>query len=309
MLKKWFRKILLSSAPLWSVGSVASPQPAVDQATSTLVVSQGVDADPALWVLKDADTTIYMFGTFHFLKPDYRWFDEGVKEAFDMSDELVLELPNADPAEAASAFIELGLDRSGNPIRAKMSEAQRKTFDEGLAALGDNPARFDVYQPWYAGVTLQVEAIMRAGFNPDQGVEEQLKAAAARRNMPVIGLETYREQLQKLSTLPLAAQVEFLNSSFAPEAEYQQSLDTALGQWSKPDPDGLAQSMNAGLTDPVLREAMLTSRNKAWVEWIKQRLQKPGTAFMAVGAGHLSGDSSVPELLAKEGLVVERVAY
>jgi hypothetical protein len=35
-----------------------------------------VDADPALWVVKDADTTIYLFGTIHVLKPGLSWFDE-----------------------------------------------------------------------------------------------------------------------------------------------------------------------------------------------------------------------------------------
>ena len=46
------------------------------------------DADPALWVVRDADTTIYLFGTFHLL--DGRpWFNDEVKTAFDASSELV----------------------------------------------------------------------------------------------------------------------------------------------------------------------------------------------------------------------------
>ena len=56
------------------------------------------DADPALWVVKDEDTTIYLFGTVHVLKPGLSWFDEAVKTAFDGSKELVLELVEPDPA-------------------------------------------------------------------------------------------------------------------------------------------------------------------------------------------------------------------
>ena len=41
------------------------------------------DADPALWVVKDRDTTVYLFGTIHVLKPGLTWFDEAVKAAFD----------------------------------------------------------------------------------------------------------------------------------------------------------------------------------------------------------------------------------
>src|SRR4051812_34676886 len=50
------------------------------------------DADPALWVVRDGDTTIYLFGTVHLLRPGMGWFDDRVKTAFDASGELVLEL-------------------------------------------------------------------------------------------------------------------------------------------------------------------------------------------------------------------------
>ena len=40
------------------------------------------DADPALWVMRDADTTVYLFGTVHFLPKDIAWFDEAVADAF-----------------------------------------------------------------------------------------------------------------------------------------------------------------------------------------------------------------------------------
>ena len=51
------------------------------------------DADPALWVVRDEDTTIYLFGTIHVLRPGVTWFDDGIKAAFDASDELVTEIP------------------------------------------------------------------------------------------------------------------------------------------------------------------------------------------------------------------------
>src|SRR3546814_5779530 len=40
-------------------------------------------ADPALWVVKDEDTTIYLFGTVHVLKPGTLWFDDEVRQAFE----------------------------------------------------------------------------------------------------------------------------------------------------------------------------------------------------------------------------------
>src|SRR5215218_774637 len=50
------------------------------------------DAEPAMWVVKDADTTIYLFGTFHALDGKRDWFNDEVKAAFDASQDVVLEI-------------------------------------------------------------------------------------------------------------------------------------------------------------------------------------------------------------------------
>src|SRR5690349_10217806 len=69
------------------------------------------DADPALWVVKDADTTIYLFGTVHQLRPGLGWFDEAVKQAFDRSDSLEVELVLPPDDELQKLAAELGANR------------------------------------------------------------------------------------------------------------------------------------------------------------------------------------------------------
>src|SRR5690242_2775728 len=48
-------------------------------------------AAPAMFVVRDADTTIYIFGTFHALDGQSQWLSESVRDAFEQSNELVLE--------------------------------------------------------------------------------------------------------------------------------------------------------------------------------------------------------------------------
>src|SRR5205814_5289817 len=48
-------------------------------------------AEPAMFVVRDADTTVYIFGTFHALDGQSQWFNDQVKDAFEQSNELVLE--------------------------------------------------------------------------------------------------------------------------------------------------------------------------------------------------------------------------
>ena len=68
-------------------------------------------------MVKDKDTTIYLFGTIHVLKPGLTWFDEAVKTAFDRSDEVVLELVMPDRRDDAGAGDGDGRSRAGTARR------------------------------------------------------------------------------------------------------------------------------------------------------------------------------------------------
>src|SRR5690349_1017637 len=79
------------------------------------------DLDPALWVVKDADTTIYLFGTVHALKPGLAWFNDEVKTAFDKSDGLVVEVDIPDDKTALGEQVrKYGLLPAGQTLPAKL---------------------------------------------------------------------------------------------------------------------------------------------------------------------------------------------
>src|SRR5690606_11010923 len=122
----------------------------------------GEDADPALWVVKDEDTTIYLFGTVHVLKPRTHWFDDGVRKAFDESDELVTEIAQPDPAAIAALADELG-KRGGPPFPPAVDKAAQQ--------LGMAKGEIDKMEPWLAALTLSRLAISKAGYGADAGVE------------------------------------------------------------------------------------------------------------------------------------------
>jgi uncharacterized protein len=52
---------------------------------------------------------------------------------------------------------------------------------------------------------------------------------------------------------------------------------------------------------------MFTERNTRWADWIRARMQTPGTVFVAVGAGHLAGQDSLLVRLAERGIASHRV--
>lgn len=267
------------------------------------------DVDPALWVVKDEDTKIYLFGTVHILKPGLGWFDEGVKTAFDASDRLILEMVEPAPAESQALFMKLAMDPNGKSLRSKMTDADRAVYEAAVKKIGLPVEGLDPFDPWAAAVTLSVLSMQKQGFDINSGAEKQLTAAAKTSNKPIGGVETMEFQLGVFENMPEAEQIRFLVETAKMTDDSGKMMDRMVELWGTPDPDGLGQLMNEGLTSRVLYDALLTKRNANWAKWISAEMAKPGTTFMAVGAGHLAGATSVQALLPAYGLSAQRVAY
>jgi uncharacterized protein YbaP (TraB family) len=268
------------------------------------------DADPALWVVKDADTTIYLFGTVHVLKPGLGWFDEGVKAAFDKSDELVLEMIEPDTATMQGLIMKTALNPEGPTLTEKLPADKREAYAKAMTDVGVPAAALDRFDPWFAAVTLSIAGLPKLGYDPESGAERTLSVAAKAANKQVIGLETAEQQLGYFDALPEPLQVKFLVSTVDDYPRMATELDKMIASWSAGDPEALGKTMNEELADtPELSKVLLADRNTRWAEWIEQRLQKPGTVFVAVGAGHLAGAESVQAQLAKHKLTVTRIAY
>jgi uncharacterized protein YbaP (TraB family) len=294
-----FLKTLLAATIVMATPACAKPAPGAVK-----------DVDPALWVVKDKDTTIYLFGTIHALKPGLSWFDEAVKKAFDASDNLVLEIPMPSPEEAQKVMLPLALDPTGPTLTQKIPADKRAQYAAGLVKLGQKPDAFDRFEPWFAGATIGQLEMQKTGFGRDDGVEKQLDAAAKAAGKPVTGLETLGQQLGYFHDLPQAAQVSFLMSGIEDIDKFPSEMNKMVDLWGKGDADGLGRMMNEDLSkQTALRQVLLWDRNARWADWIAKRMEQPGTVFIAVGAGHLAGDHSVQTLLAKKHLTATRIRY
>ena len=267
------------------------------------------DVDPALWVLRDEDTTVYLFGTVHVLRPGLGWFDDGVKTAFDQSDMLVLEMLDPDAAEAAAVMAELSIDKSGRTIRQKLNAADVPAYEAAVARLGLALDSLDPLDGWAVAVNLYYAGLLQKGYDINSGVEVQLRAAAAASKKPMMGLETMRSQLSIFDNLPENVQMDYVISTAKSIDEIAPQTDRLVDLWAVADTDGVATVMNEGFDALKLTEVLLTRRNANSAAWIRKRMASPGTLFLAVGAGHLAGPVSVQHLLTAYGLTVEQVRY
>lgn len=269
-----------------------------------------VDADPALWRVKDRDTTIYLFGTIHALRPGLGWFDEAVAKAFAESGEIVVEMVEPEGTNRRDGIVQRAVAKDATPLTQKLPADKREAFAAALKGVGLPADGLDRFQPWFAAVTLVQAPMGQLGYKAEEGVERRIAAAAKAAGKPMIGLETFEQQIGFLANLSDQAQMRFLVSTVDELPDTGKVFAEMIDSWSKGDPDRLAALMNDTLKDePEVEKTLLTDRNKAWAGWIAERMKRPGTVFLAVGAGHLAGPNSVQAQLKGYRLDAKRVRY
>lgn len=285
----------------------ANPALAQDHTGHTATATAPAAKGPALWKVADSDTTIYLFGTVHVLPKDVEWYDATISKALEGSDILVTEIPMDPASEAAMQQLvgQKGLLPAGTTLRSLLTPEQTTQYTAALAKLGAPPQAFDPLKPWLAGLTLSLAPLMQSGYDPNSGVEKVLLAKVA--DKPKGALETAEFQLGIFDGMPQDAQIAFMMEAANNLDKTKPMLDRMVAEWVKGDADALAEVMNEGMDDPKVAEALLYNRNANWAEWIKTRLDQPGTVFIAVGAGHLAGAKSVQDVLGQKGIKVTRV--
>lgn len=306
-MRKTFKTALLAASFLLAPPALAEQAaPAPAPAAAKLP-----DTDPALWVVKDADTTIYLFGTFHALDGKTDWFNDEVRAAFDRSSKVYLEvLQPEDPAAIAPLMQKYAMATDGKTLTSKLSEKGRKDLAEALASFGAPPTAFDQFKPFFASLMLTMLSAQKMGKTGDQGAEAVITKAAKASNKPLDQLETLEFQMSIFDSLPEAEQVRLLEYSAATLKDGETLLARMTKLWNAGDAEGFAALINEMQgQSPALHEVLLAKRNATWANWIENRLKAPGTVFVAVGAGHLAGKDSVQDYLAKGGIKTARVAY
>jgi uncharacterized protein YbaP (TraB family) len=254
-------------------------------AAASPTVAPAAPASPAMFVVRDADTIVYIFGTFHALDGKADWFSNQVRDAFENSNELVLETlvpegpgPVQMPAQPLAAPV--------TPVTPSAS--------------------------FLATTRMAISAGKSQGMQVNNGADMVLRHTAESEGKPVEGLETLESQFAMFNRMPSAAPAPRPIAGSPVEASPMASLSVAMAEmqsaWKRGDQRvfvRLLEQLNQ--SSPTTYKMLFTDRNERWADWVAARMQTPGTVFVAVGAGHLAGKDSLLAQLAQRGIESRRV--
>lgn len=234
------------------------------------------DARPALWVVNDEDTVIYLFGTFHALDGKAAWFNDEVRTAFNASGELMLEtlVPEFKPLPAPAPAAVPGFRMQ--PVGPFAGSASFLSTSKTVMSAGRSH-----------------------GMSTAQGADTILREAAEEIGKPVGGLESFEFQLKMFAGLPGAKPPANPQQAAQTQAALSAILEQLQAAWNRGDIESFQPMLDQMRTkSPQTYKTLFNDRNGRWATWIARRLQQPGVVFVAVGAGHLAGQDSVQNKLA-----------
>jgi len=270
--------------------------------------AQEASARPPIWVVRDADSELVLFGSVHVLPPGLAWRPAELDAALAKADDLWFELP-IDPASEAKVG-QLAAARGMLPPDQSLSKmlspdgAQR--LEKAAADLGVSMAVLDRLEPWFAEVALAGAQFMKSGADANSGVEKTL-AASAPASAARKAFESPEEQIAIFDAAPLPEQIASLEESLRELERNPRAYDELVAVWMAGDLKALDDDALGPLraAAPGLYARLVTQRNERWIKTIRARLDGSGKTVVVVGVGHLVGADGLPTRLRALGYEVE----
>ncbi|MFN0024963.1 MAG: TraB/GumN family protein [Parvularculaceae bacterium] len=266
---------------------------------------------PAMWRVSDADSEIYLFGTFHILPPSLQWTTPALDAAMAKTPFTLTEADTKSPeaqAKLGALVQELGLNPPGVTLSSLLGPERAKKFGDVSARFGAPLAALEPMRPWLAMISLAVMAMQSQGYASESGAEEVLLGKAAAEGDTVAHLETAEYQIRALAGLSNEEWLADFERGLEQLEDFEGFSKRTLTAWSTGDIGVIEAEMIGPMrsTAPDAYKTLIVDRNRNWVGEIEKIMTGSDDYFIAVGAGHLIGADSVVEMLKQKGYAVER---
>ncbi len=267
----------------------------------------------ALFRVSQGDHTLYLFGTIHVGAPDFYPLEPRVTAALAQASVLALEVdPHADPRLVAQALQRHGMQQGS--AAAQLAPRYRKRLGALLRQYAIAPEAVAGMKPWLLATVLTVSEYAALGYQTTQAVDGWLSREARARGVAVLELESVEGQMALFDRMSAAEQLQFLQESIASIDDREQAAQARqiVQAWRDADAAGFEAlaakaAGDASLSGRFVQRVLLDERNPALAEGIAQLLARTHDSLAAIGILHLVGSNSVPELLRRRGLAVERI--
>lgn len=257
-----------------------------------------------LWRIegKGLTSSSYLYGTIHILPKEYFSISEPLKQAMDSTSQLMTEivLDGAAIMQSAGSMI---LTPPASYSTLLSAEELTKLNQFMQDSIPQPIPMFQLFKPIFLTQQIVVSYCI-------PGIPESYELYFTKlfkdQNKPLLGLETVKDQMAFLDSIPVEVQVKELMRTIDQPRENCEQYREMLAYYLEGDLKKLMEMIEA---DPGLgnyTQTLLDDRNERWISTIEQSISQRPT-FIAIGAGHLGGEKGVITLLRKKGYEITPV--
>ena len=251
----------------------------------------------------------YIGGTVHVLAESNYPLPEEYDRAYSDSEILVIETDAAALAQPENVRIlmEKGMYSDGITIKDKLSPKVYKKLERTLSGIGIPVKGAQQLKPGILSSIITAIQFQKMGYTAE-GVESFYLKKAVEDNRDVLFLEALEEQLDFLTGMGEGNEDEFILSVLQDLDKTQEYIHAMISSWEFGESFVIEKSAKEMReTFPEIYKTLLTDRNSAWIDVLKQYLTNDAVEFVLFGAMHLYGEDGVLELLRNEGFIVEQL--
>ena len=298
-----------SAGPVATIGAQGKTALAAPSAGGA--AAAGTAPVPLLWKVSDGDNDVYLLGSFHALKPADYPLAPSVDAAFADAELVAFEIPPAEmnSPELGIQMMQAAIDAEGG-LEAAIGPDAWKRLQDYCAARNLPIETFSAYEPWFVGLMISLTEMQRVGYDPGQGLDQQMIARATEAQKRTMGLETGASQIAVLDGMSEEEQKQSLLEALD-DAEDNQAIDKLHDQWRRGDAAALESLLTVDFRQHYasLYQRINVDRNQAWIPKIRQMLDASHSddALVVVGTMHLLGPDGLVSQLKSKGYRVERL--
>jgi len=264
-----------------------------------------------MWEVAGTKNSVYLLGSIHLLRKEDYPLPTALDTAYADADVIIMEvdMDDLDPIAAQTAFTTYGILHDDRTLRDLMGV---KLYEQAVAAADAIDMPLDMLsktEPWYAAMTVEIMMLNRIGFDPALGIEMYMMSKAQDDGKRIDGFETVVEQIQILDGMSIEAQRGMLMATLTESAKLRETMDELIDAWRHGD----VAHLESGMLDELakheeLNKALITDRNRRWVDRIETLLADDDNYLIVVGALHLIGLDGVPRQLERNGYHVQQLS-
>jgi hypothetical protein len=274
----------------------------------TLICSASAQAPKdksLLWEVSGQGITqpSYLFGTIHLMCPDQLKMPALVKEKFNASKQLFLEIDLDDPGMMMEMMKGMQMHDS-NTIEMMMGINFDKANTVFQGKTGVSLKMLNSAKPFL------IMSMIYPSLLDCQPVswELEFQKMAKEKQLSIQGLEKLSDQISVLEKIPYKVQSNMLEKMLQNLDSSKLAFIEMTNVYKAKDIDKLYEITRSDTDFGEYESTLLNDRNHNWVPIIGQQAKKMPT-FFAFGAGHLGGDKGVISLLRKAGYTVKPIFY